>query len=108
MFQIPGYRLLSKCQSELRFLIKITLSGNSNKIFVLWRLFVAISIFNSPFRIPNSPTLFAYNLIDHGLCVGGRIGAGTVAANMGGGLAFYDLQAIGVPGKFSQAFGIGA
>ena len=57
--------------------------------------------------IPNSLTLFAHDFIDHGLCVGGRVGAGTVAAYMGGSLAFDDLQAIGVPGKFSQTFGIG-
>jgi hypothetical protein len=79
------------------------------------------SIFNSDFRIPtsdfrippstfplpNSPTVFPQDFIDHGLCVGGRVGTGTVAAHMGGGLAFYDLQSIGVPGKFGQTLGIG-
>ena len=50
--------------------------------------------------------IFPHDFIDHGLCVGGRVGAGTVAAHVGGGLACYDLQAIGVPGKFSQTFGV--
>jgi hypothetical protein len=61
----------------------------------------------STFPLPNSPTVFPQDFIDHGLCVGGRVGTGTVAAHMGGGLAFYDLQAIGVPGKFGQTLGIG-
>jgi hypothetical protein len=73
---------------------------------------------HSDFRIQTIPTSefipFPFNLpfpqdfIHHGLGVGGRVGTGTVAAHMGGGLAFYDLQAIGVRGKFSQTFGIGA
>ena len=62
----------------------------------------------SPFRIPVLFLLFPHDLIDHGLGVGGRVGAGTIAAHMSGGLAFNDLQTVGIPGKLCQTSGIGA
>jgi hypothetical protein len=40
------------------------------------------------------------------LGIGGGIGAGTVAAYVGGGFAFDDLQPVCVSGKLSQSFGI--
>ena len=38
--------------------------------------------------------------------VGGRVGTGTVAAHMGGSPACYNLQAVGIPGKFGQTLGV--
>ena len=38
--------------------------------------------------------MFSFDFIAHGLAVRSRVGTGTVAAHMGGRLAFYDLQTI--------------
>jgi hypothetical protein len=49
---------------------------------------------------------FSQNPVQHNLGIGGGIGTGTVAAYVGGGLAFDNLQTIRVSGKLGQPFGI--
>jgi hypothetical protein len=56
---------------------------------------------NPKSEIPNPKSRwFAYEFIEHGLRIRCRAGAGTVAAYMGRGFTFNDLQPVGVSGKF--------
>jgi len=55
----------------------------------------------SAFHLP-----FPQNPVHHHLGVSRGVGAGTVAAYMGDGLAFDDLQAVRVSGKFGQTRGV--
>ncbi len=58
-----------------------------------------LKIRNPKSKIPNS-RWFSQDLIEHGLGVRGRAGAGTVAADVRHGLAFNDFKAVGVTRKF--------